>query len=468
MRILYRSLPKLFLFFCLSSTAFGTPNATLAGRIRDANDAPIGGATIEVVNVATNQIVVVRTNDDGFYVAPELAPGIYRVTASQTNFQSAVRERVELNVASNVKANFTLQAGQISESVTVEADSRDLVETDSAAVGTLVDRQFVENLPLNGRSFQSLIELTPGVVLVPSTIQSSGQFSVNGQRSNANYFTVDGVSGNIGTSTNFQFYQQAAGTLPGLSIFGGTNTLASVDAVQEFRVQTSGYEAEYGRQPGGQIEIVTRRGTNDFSLTAFDYIRNDVFDANDFFDNQAGRPRRKLRQNDFGFVAGGPVSSTSKRDIEQNASLVRTDHNFTDTLTANFRFAYAQPTLDTDSAATTGTVTRNYRRWQQGFGQFIYTISPNQILELRGGLNKTNFENGLAGGVDSRLTDIGVSDQVGLTVRVNGTSLSPLASNAAVGTLDDQTVPQISLLHTYSSGAFTMTGYTIFRPFQTR
>ena len=307
MQFFYRSLSKLALLLCLSIAAFAAPNATLSGRVRDANDAPVANAAIEIVNVATNQTVTVRTNDDGFYIAAEIAPGIYRVSASQTNFQTAVRQRVELNVSANVRANFTLQAGQISETVTVEADSRDLVETDSAAVGTLVDRQFVENLPLNGRSFQSLIELSPGVVLVPSSIQSSGQFSVNGQRSNANYFTVDGVSGNVGTATNFQFSQQAAGTLPGLSIFGGTNTLASVDAVQEFRVQTSSYEAEYGRQPGGQIEIVTRRGSNDFSLTAFDYIRNDAFDANDFFDNQAGRPRRKLRQNDFGFVAGGPV-----------------------------------------------------------------------------------------------------------------------------------------------------------------
>ncbi len=282
-------------------------NATLAGRVTDANGAGVAGASVEIVNRGTNAAASIGTNDEGFYVAPEIAPGNYLVKVSKGGFQTAVRERVALNVSANVKLNFTLQAGQISERVTVEADSRELVETDSAAVGTLVDRQFVENLPLNGRSFQSLIELTPGIVLVPSTTASTGQFSVNGQRTNSNYFTVDGVSANVGTATNFQFFQQAAGTLPGLSIFGGTNSLASVDAVQEFRVQTSGYEAEYGRQPGGQIEIVTRSGTNDFSLTAFDFIRNDKFDANDFFDNRAGRERRKLRQNNFGFVAGGPV-----------------------------------------------------------------------------------------------------------------------------------------------------------------
>lgn len=307
MRFFYPNPAGLIIFFCFSATVFAAPSATVSGRVADAVGAAVPGASIEITNVNTNQTVGVETNDDGFYIAAELAPGLYRIRAVKSGFQTAVREQVVLNVAANVKVNFRLEAGQLSESVTVEADSREMVETDSAAVGTLVDRKFVENLPLNGRSFQSLIELTPGVVLVPSTIQSSGQFSVNGQRSNSNYFTVDGVSANVGTATNFQFFQQAAGTLPGLSIFGGTNSLASVDAVQEFRVQTSGYEAEYGRQPGGQIEIVTRSGANDLSFTAFEYLRNDAFDANDFFDNRAGRGRRKLRQNDFGFVAGGPV-----------------------------------------------------------------------------------------------------------------------------------------------------------------
>lgn len=150
------------------------------------------------------------------------------------------------------------------------------------------------------------------------------------------------------------------------------------------------------------------------------------------------------------------ISDISRRDIRQDAFLIRTDHQFTDRFTANFRYAYAQPTLNTDSKATTGTVTRNHRKWQQGFAQFLYQFSSRQLLEMRGGLNRTGFENGLAGGVDQRLTAIGVSDQVGLTVRVNGTALTALASNAAVGTLDNQTVPQLSLLHTYTRGALSL------------
>lgn len=281
-------------------------SANLSGLVLDVNKLPIAGATVQIVNQASNQTFVTQTDREGFYVFTQLEPGNYQIKVVKDGFRTVTRA-VTLNVSSAIKIDFVLEVGQINETVIVEETSRDMVETESSAVSTLIDRRFIENLPLNGRSFHSLIELTPGVVLVPSSIQSPGQFSVSGQRTNANYFTVDGVSANVDTSTNFQFYQQAAGTLPGLSVFGGTSSLASIDAIEEFRVSTSSYDAQYGRQPGGQIEIITRKGSNRFTFSAFDYVRNDIFDANDFFDNRAGRPRRKLRQNNFGLVAGGPV-----------------------------------------------------------------------------------------------------------------------------------------------------------------
>lgn len=284
---------------------FASSTASLSGRVTDSNGAVVAGAKIELVNLATNAKVTVTTNSDGFYLATEMTPANYRVTVSKQGFQTSQREEVTLNVGANTTLNFSLAVGNIEETVTVESSETELVERDSAAVGTLVTRKFIENLPLNGRSFQTLIELTPGVNLVPTTTQSTGQFSVNGQRSNANYFSVDGVSANIGSGTNFQFYQQAAGTLPGLSVFGGTNTLASVDAVQEFRVHTSSYDAEFGRQPGGQISLVTRSGTNAYNGSLFNYFRNEVLDANDWFENKAGRPRRALRQNNYGGTFGG-------------------------------------------------------------------------------------------------------------------------------------------------------------------
>ena len=174
-------------------------------------------------------------------------------------------------------------------------------------MSTVVDRQFAENLPMNGRSFQTLIELTPGVVLTSSNLADNGQFSVNGQRAASNYWMVDGVSANIGTSAGFNPGNAMAGTVGSFSAVGGTNSLVSVDALQEFRIQTSTYAPEFGRTPGGQISIVTRSGTNQLHGTLFDYLRNDILDANDWFANEKGLPKPRERQNDFGGTFGGPI-----------------------------------------------------------------------------------------------------------------------------------------------------------------
>ena len=168
-----------------------------------------------------------------------------------------------------------------------------MVNTESAAVSTVVNRQFAENLPLNGRSFQSLIDLTPGVVVTPSNGYDDGQFSVNGQRTDSNYWMVDGVSANIGISVANPS-SGLAGALGSFSVLGGTNSLVSVDALQEFRIQTSNFAPEFGRTPGAQISIVTRSGTNRFHGTAFDYFRNDILDANNWF---ADKPDCRSREN---------------------------------------------------------------------------------------------------------------------------------------------------------------------------
>src|SRR5208283_2907895 len=169
-------------------------------------------------------------------------------------------------------------------------------------------------MPLNGRSFQSLIFMTPGVIIATgATGDNAGQFSVNGQRTDANYFTVDGVSANFGTGTNVG--QGSFCTLPGFTALGGTNGLVSVDAMQEFRIQTSTYAPEYGRQSGGQISIVTKGGTNKWHGTASDYLRNDDFDARSYFDFATPNnglsanplPKPALRQNDFGGTFSGPI-----------------------------------------------------------------------------------------------------------------------------------------------------------------
>ncbi len=211
-----------------------------------------------------------------------------------------------LHVQDALEINFEMILGDVTENITVEAGLLP-IETASATVSTVVDRTFVESLPLNGRSFQTLIMLTPGVVVTATAFDDQGQFSVNGQRADANYFTVDGVSANFGVTGYFPLVQTAGGALPALSASGGTNSLVPVDAMQEFRIQTSSFAPEFRRTPGGQISIVTRSGTNNFHGTLFEYFRNDVLDAKDWFANFNHLPKPAERQNDFGGVFGGPV-----------------------------------------------------------------------------------------------------------------------------------------------------------------
>jgi hypothetical protein len=278
--------------------------ATLSGAVTDQNDAVIPDVSIEVINIARGFQRSATTNGEGTFVVPLLPPGNYTVKAEHNGFTPTEVRDVVLNVNDQVAIKIHLSVGTLSQTVQIVEGSSLINE--SPSVGTVVDRQFVENLPLNGRSFQSLITLTPGTVLTVATEDSPGQFSVNGQRANANYFTVDGVSANVGVANNISLLQ-SGGSTPALSSAGGTNSLVSVDALQEFKVLTSSYAPEFGRTPGGQVQIVTRSGTNRFSGTLFEYFRNDVLDANDWFANSRGSKRPALRQNDFGGVLGGPI-----------------------------------------------------------------------------------------------------------------------------------------------------------------
>jgi hypothetical protein len=284
-----------------------SPSATLIGTVTDQDDAVIPGVNIAVISIAQGFQRSAVTNGEGTFIVPLLPAGNYTVKAEREGFSPAEARDVILNVNDRVALRIQLKVGNLNSQTVDVLDTPTLID-ESPAVGTTVDRQFVANLPLNGRSFQSLIALTPGVVLVPgSSVNNVGQFSVNGQRANANYFTVDGVSANTGNGVGAVPGQATSGTLPGLTTFGGTNSLVSVEAMQEFQVQTSTYSAEYGRSPGGQISIVTRSGSNEFHGTVFDYLRNDKLDANDWFANRARQARPPERQNDFGGTFSGPI-----------------------------------------------------------------------------------------------------------------------------------------------------------------
>lgn len=296
-------------FLLLTSLCFAqgqSTNASLTGRLTDPAQALIVAARVTAISATRSVRYETSTNDAGEYHLANLPPDRYDLEIEKSGFKKLVKPNVILHVQDTLRIDLELTIGDVAEIVTVEAGAP-VLNTESPSVSTVVNKTFVENIPLNGRSFQNLLALTPGVVLTATSQNDQGQFSVNGQRADANYFTVDGVSANFGVTGAPTLVQTAGGSLPALSASGGTNSLASVDAIQEFRVQTSSFAPEFGRTPGGQISIATRSGTNAFHGTLFEYFRNTVLDARDWFVNANNLPKPEQRQNDFGGVIGGPL-----------------------------------------------------------------------------------------------------------------------------------------------------------------
>jgi carboxypeptidase family protein/TonB-dependent receptor-like protein len=300
----------LFVFgLTITNLTAQSTNASITGRITDQSKATIRGARVLATNVDTGVQQSVATGSEGMYNIDALVPGNYKLEVEKTGFRTIIKPDVILHIQDVATINFTMALGAVSESITVEGGVP-LMNTTDASVSTVVDRHFAETLPMNGRSFQALIELTPGVVLTPLNSEDSGQFSVNGQRPVSNYWMIDGVSASFGVSPYEVPGNGSGGAIPSSSTVGGTNSLVSVDALQEFRIMTSTYAPEFGRTPGGQISIMTRSGTNAFHGTGFDYLRNDILDSNNWFNgytNTPPLPKAQERQNDFGGTLGGPI-----------------------------------------------------------------------------------------------------------------------------------------------------------------
>src|SRR5262249_13406188 len=261
---------------------------------------------VRLVDLDRGLQIATVSNGGGAYTFASVRPGRHQLEVEKRGFKLVQLSDIIVNVLDSLERNVRLEIGPVVDAVHVEA-SGSRVNTTGGAVSTVIDRQFIDNLSLNGRSVQTLIMLTPGVVVTPTAFDDQGQFSVNGQRADANYFTVDGVSANFGVTGYFPLVQAGSGALPALSASGGTNSLVSVDAVQEFRIQTSSFAPEFGRTPGGQVSIVTRSGTNAFHGSLFEYFRNDKLDANDWFGNFNHLSKPAERQNVFGGAFGGPV-----------------------------------------------------------------------------------------------------------------------------------------------------------------
>jgi Carboxypeptidase regulatory-like domain/TonB-dependent Receptor Plug Domain len=308
-RISFSVLVLLLLAFGFARTSFGqAESASISGTIVDRQGGLVPDAQVSVINTDTDSKFETKTNGSGVYQFPFLKPGHYRIVVTKQGFKQIDLRDLTLNVQDSVNRNFTLDVGATSETVQVNGSAISFNTTD-AAVSTVIDRDFVANIPLNGRSFQDLLALVPGVTQVSSNgVGSSGEFTVNGQRTEANSFSVDGVSANAGAPTGaFSSGAGYAGGTAALTALGTTQSIVSVDALQEFRATTSTYSAEYGRTPGGQFSFTTRSGTNDWHGSAFDYFRNEALDANSWFNDTEGVPKEKERQNDFGGTLSGPI-----------------------------------------------------------------------------------------------------------------------------------------------------------------
>src|SRR5215813_2756053 len=293
------------LLLCLSAL-HAQQYTSLSGFIRDPSDAAVPGATITVTDEETGFRWTTRSQSEGNYVLASLQPGIYKITVRKEGFRTFIRFGVKLDVAQPARVDFSLPLGSTQETITVEGTTS-LLNGENASVGTLVERDSIERLPLNGRGLLSLLELAPGTIVTPATRGEAGQFTASGQRPNTNYFTVDGVSANTGVSGGGLPALVTGGSLPGMTAIGSLHNLSSLESLNEFRVQTATSTPDYGRLPGAQVSLSTRSGSNDYHGSLFEYFQHERVNANDWFANRAGEARAPLRFNDFGASLGGPA-----------------------------------------------------------------------------------------------------------------------------------------------------------------
>ena len=290
------SVSVILVFFCLSFAvvAFAQKDTgSIVGTVRDVSGAVVVDATVEVTDIERGQTFKTATSEAGEFVAGPLHVGRYKVTVTKTGFKKAVSEAVDLNVQDRVAVNVTLQVGQISEEMVVTG-AAPLLETETSELGQVVDQKRVSNLPLNGRNFAQLALLSTGTSPSEPGARDEGGygFSANGARSLQNNFLLDGVDNNS--------------NLPDL--LNETNFVIQppVEALQEFKVQTNAYSAEFGRGNGAIVNAVIKSGTNGIHGSMWEFLRNNKLDGRNYFDDPT-KPVPQYQQNQFGVTFGGPI-----------------------------------------------------------------------------------------------------------------------------------------------------------------
>jgi len=283
--------------FVSTAPAFGQAfYGSIVGTVTDQSSAAVRGATVTLTNVGTDERHQAPTGAEGAYQFLNLIPGTYRVDVEQSGFKRATREQVEVTVAGVVRADISMQVGDVTQTVEVQATAP-LLQTENANLSQVVNSRSVEELPVNGRNILNLAALVPGVVpqgttdgnaLTGKNVFAAGNYQIGGGIANQSATYFDGVPANAGV-----------GNL--------TVMVPSPDAISEFRVQTNSNSAEFGRYAGGVVNVTSKSGTNEFHGSAYEFFRNKVLNANTFFANANNTGKPSFTQNQYGLTGGGPV-----------------------------------------------------------------------------------------------------------------------------------------------------------------
>ncbi|MGH9839429.1 MAG: carboxypeptidase regulatory-like domain-containing protein, partial [Blastocatellia bacterium] len=290
-----RHQPSRFLFiallFLVTATTVFSQTAQVGGRVSDPAGSVVPGAKITLTNEGNGFTRETVTNDEGYFTIPLLQPGNYQINVQKDGFKPVRQSGITLQVEQAARLDFKLEPGAVSETVNITA-AAPVLERETSSVGQVIENKTIVTLPLNGRNYSQLVALMPGATPNQGSRASDG-VSLNGNRTFQNTYLIDGVDNNnyiLGVDTS------------------STQALRpSVDAIQEFKVESANYSAEYGRSAGGIISLAIKSGTNEFHGSAFEFLRNDKLDANNFFSNRASLKRPPLRYNQFGGTFGGPV-----------------------------------------------------------------------------------------------------------------------------------------------------------------
>jgi hypothetical protein len=549
----------------LSTNAFGQSSivSRLDGLVLDPAGKAVGGAAVKAVDLDRGAVFEAESGLDGFYRLPRLTPGRFEVTVTKQGFRPAVQTGILLNVNQARKVDFTLSLEQSSSSVTVSAETN-AVQGQSVEISNLVSQRKIETLPLNGRNFQRLILLAPGVGAGDQFGDAPLNPSYAGTRPSTNNFTVDGVGSNDERLATGFSGVNAATTDLGPDV----PNVISTEALQEYRTISSNADATFGRGSGAQVNMVTRSGTNELHGSGYWYIRNDAFDARNFFNNGPffdGSGRAivpPFAQNVFGTTVGGPVvknkhfffanyegfrqrrneqsianaavpnaaligqmpgdlgafyralylepgivpatgnpagafsalsaadraaavaagfpaalfdgslangeagtvliAAAPKRDVDQDAFLIRSDHRLSDRLSLSGRYNQATSQLTSGSADRAIGNQLADRLNFSAVVQAVWTFSPRQILELRGGVMRNRFEQ-LPASLPAGVAALNVIGESGLRVTAAGT---PLTTSVVSRFTDNQTTPQGSVAHTWTSNRWTLRSGLDWRSFQ--